>query len=153
MRKGTFFFPCCNEEPFSLSSVTNPTSLPSDVVNACLNGRHVPVVPHRQRLLVASIKEARLAKDAPKPKAAPNEKSKENEPGGEETGLKDTKDAVVPKKKAYAPTPYGIAKIEFFAKFLGFCSHIGSPNTCETFQIHLLCLLCSLSLALCWEAG
>ncbi|CAK9087518.1 unnamed protein product, partial [Durusdinium trenchii] len=49
--------------------------------------------------------------------AAPNEKSKENEPGGEETGLKDTKDAVVPKKKAYAPTPYGIAKIEFFAKW------------------------------------
>ena len=100
-------FSCCDEESFYLSSGPNPTSIPSDVVNACLKGRHVPVVPHRQRLLVASIKEARVAKDAPKPKDAP--KAPEDKP--------DPKPAVSNKK--YGPTPYGVAKNEFFAKLPG----------------------------------
>ena len=103
-------------------------SLPEKVIQASLEGKHKPVNPHRQRLLVAANKAVEVEKIPPA--AAPKSKQKGKATANKEEpkatcnddhseSPKPTTSSQPPKKRApYADTPYNVARKKFFATSL-----------------------------------
>ena len=58
---------------FQIQYQTNK-SVPDAAMNACLEGNHKVVNPHRQRLLVAAHKATKAPQTKAKPKAGANQK-------------------------------------------------------------------------------
>ena len=117
------------------------TGLPLCAQAACVQGAHNPVNPHRQRLLVASHKSAKLKKAEPKGKAKAKPRAPANDSSGTKDGIESTSaDAAaqsgdMPQEPAPEPPArhtekkapkkknpeslYMTKKKEFLAQFLG----------------------------------
>ena len=92
---------------------TKCASLPSQAVQACCQGSHTPVNPHRQRLLVAAHKETKvLPKEHAKPKGKSKVKAKKA------AKQKTTKNSA---KKPHSETIYSVVKKKFLSELLGHC--------------------------------
>ena len=119
--------------------------IPLPAVQACLGGKHTPVNPHRQRLLVASQKQAKL-----KPKAAAKCKSAA---GGtvDTAGTNETVPAPAKAKKAAAAatkpaqtnkgpkteTAYITAKKAFVAQLLGCKIRLSFTGTTQAYEANI----------------
>lgn len=101
------------QEPFDLDVKGAVSGIPAQVLTRCY-GKQAPVTPHRQRLLVASAKEAKAegnkgnGKGKGKPKGSGKPKSKAKAKAAKKSGKEVTK----PKSK----TPYAEAKESFLHK-------------------------------------
>ena len=109
-------------QEFELPKVNGLVGVPKKVVEAALGGYHQPVVPHRQRLLVAASKateaeapkgkldndespEGKAAKPKPKAKAKTKAKASPDAPTTESKG----------KRPKYEDTIYNIERKKFQA--------------------------------------
>ena len=88
----------------SLNCSLSTSAVPTSALLACTGGPHVPVNPHKQRLLVAAHKEVKaMAKAKAKGKAKPNPRagSKAKEAGQtQEEKIKNEPCTAPPEKKA-----------------------------------------------------
>ena len=128
--------------------------VPPAVLQRCV-GKQTPVTPHAQRLLVASMKEAKAdgkgSKDPTKPKAKakgtpkPKAKSKSEKPdkvakASKPKAEKTEKTEKTERKK----TPYGLAKDAYMLKFLG-SNFVSGYTTCFWVSTRLVRLTLSFS--------
>ena len=118
------------EAPVSFH-ISDPVSeIPAPILHRCLRGNHVPLVPHAQRLLVASHKEAKVEDVHPKrrvsgkTKAAKKVESKEvpdaAEPESANVDGADAEPEKQPRKRVL--TAYGVARADYINAQLGFMS-------------------------------
>ena len=94
--------------------------VPQKVMQAALGGKHAPVIPHCQRLLVAAAKQPEIPKEAEDPT---NEKEAKPKPVAKsKASAKPKAGAANAKSKGtrppYADTEYNIQRKAFFATFL-----------------------------------
>lgn len=95
-----------------------PASVPPEVIKR-VSGKQAPPAPHRQRLLVASVKEAKAeAKGKQDPSTGPEPKAKAKSKAKAKTTKRDP-------EKPREKTPYAEAKDKFIAKFLD-CAYFKS---------------------------
>ena len=130
---------------FELPKVTGLAGVPKKVVDAALGGHHQPVVPHRQRLLVAAAKASDPPAEAPKGKLddgkspdgkVPKAKSKAKAKPKAKAAAKadDPSNESKGKRPKYEDTIYNIERKKFQATPLDYicvvASHICSLSTC-----------------------
>ena len=104
---------------FVLPNVKNSTDLPNCVHEACIAGTHAPVNPHRQRLLVAANKAAKVkATPAAKSKAKASDTHQVTDPQAK-PNQKATLKGTSSEKPSTSETPYILVKKQFLATLLG----------------------------------
>ena len=104
---------------FVLPNVKNSTDMPNWVHTVCVAGRHAPVNPHRQRLLVAANKSAKVkAKPAATSKAKTSDSQQAPDPQAKPK-QKATPKGTSSEKPSTSETPYILAKKQFLATLLG----------------------------------
>ena len=109
----------CRSKEFELHNTGNPTVLPESAVQACLGGTHAPLNPHRQRLLAAANKPAKV-KATPKGKS--KAKAKPTKPVTAEpaaTSTEQTAAAAAAAPGCKTESAYLTAKKAFVATLLG----------------------------------
>ena len=93
--------------------------VPDSVIGAALGGKHHPVVPHRQRLLVAANKTPDIPKEeAAAPKAKPPAKPKAATKPKTAAKAKADSSKAKGNRAPHADTEYNIQRKAFFATFL-----------------------------------
>ena len=104
--------------------MTGIPGVPDSVVQAALGGKHNPVIPQRQRLLVAANKSTEVPKEVAAadpskkpPKTKPVAKSKAAAKPKAGAKAKASSEAKA-KRAPYADTEYNIRRKAFFATFL-----------------------------------
>ena len=113
---------------FEIPAMSGLSGIPSTVVQAALGGKHSPIVPQRQRLLVAAKKTpdtpaanaaAAAAAAKAKPAATKHNKAAAKPKAGAKAKDNNHKDKESKGSRApYADTEYNIQRKAFFATFL-----------------------------------
>eukprot|EP00439_Symbiodinium_sp_Y106_P025963 s7192_g3.t1 len=114
--------------------MTGIPGVPDSVFQAALGGSHRPVVPHRQRLLVAANKQVEVPKEAAEAsnskKQADSKKAKQAAAAKPKAGAKakagpkakakvtNPDENSKPRRAPYADTEYNIRRKAYFATFL-----------------------------------
>ena len=110
-----------SEAAFHLEVKVPSTTVPTDVIKRCY-GKQTPIAPHKQRLLVASSKDATIENAKEKPQKAKKTTTKSKGKGkGDAKSKKVTPPKSAPPDGEVAPkskTPYAEAKSVFINKFL-----------------------------------
>ena len=113
-------------QAFEIPAVSAISDVPDSVVQAALGGSHSPVVPQRQRLLVAANKGVEAPKEAADVSKAGNKKTKANmaaskckpAPKAKAKAAASDKQQNKSKRAPYPDTEYNIQRKAFFATFL-----------------------------------